>query len=246
MSDVWGHEAGHEHHSGHDHHGHHHGPGERATQGRWVAAVSVIAVFMGVEAVGGWLAHSLALIADAGHMLTDVGSLLLSLAALRIGRRPADAVYSYGRERYEVLAAFVNGLLLLALTLWIVTSAVQRLFHPQTVNAPLMAVIAAAGAAASGIAFLLLHGRSGLNEQGALAHIAADLLGSLAALAAAGVIMVTGWMMIDPLLSLLVSILIVRSGLRVTRDSAHVLLEGTPANFDPHQVETELVGKIRA
>jgi cobalt-zinc-cadmium efflux system protein len=209
-----------------------------------VAAVTVIAIFMAVEAIGGWLAHSLALIADAGHMLMDVGSLLLSLVALRIGRRPADAMYSYGRERYEVLAAFVNGLVLLALTVWIVTRAIERLFQPEMVDARLMAVIAAAGAAASGLAFLLLHGRSGLNERGALAHIAADLLGSLAALAAAGIILGTGWMVVDPLLSLLVSMLILRSGWRVMRDSAHVLLEGAPPHFDLHQVESELVGKV--
>jgi len=199
---------------------------------------------MGVEAVGGVMAHSLALIADAGHMFADAGALALSIAALRIGRRPANRRYSYGHERYQVLAAFVNGLALLLLSAWIVYEAVLRLLAPTAVAGWTMLIVAALGLAANIGAFLVLSGASSLNERGALAHVLSDLLGSAGAMAAAGVILATGWMPIDPLLSMLVSLLILRSGWSLTRESAHVLLEGTPEGFDVGRVEAELVGAV--
>ncbi len=226
---------------GHSHGGHDHGT---ASERRLRWALAIIVTFMGVEAIGGVLAHSLALIADAGHMFADAGALTLSIAALRIGRRPANHRYSYGHERYQVLAAFVNGLALLLLSAWIVYEAVLRLFTPETVAGWTMLIVAALGLAANFAAFLVLSGAGGLNERGALAHVLSDLLGSAAAMAAAGIILISGWMPIDPLLSILVSLLILRSGWCITRESAHVLLEGTPEGFDVTRVEAELVGQV--
>lgn len=209
---------------------------------RWAFAITV--VFMVVEAAGGALAHSLALIADAGHMFADAGALALSIAALRMGRRPANQHYSYGHERYQVLAAFMNGLALLLLSAWIVYEAILRLLTPEIVAGWTMLIVAALGLVANFAAFTVLSSAGGLNERGALAHVLSDLLSSAAAMAAAGIILVSGWMPIDPLLSILVSLLILRSGWRITRESAHVLLEGTPEGFEVSRVETELVGQV--
>lgn len=240
------HDHDHDHgpHHDHDHgHGHGHDHGD-ASERRLSWAFAIIVAFMGVEAVGGVLAHSLALIADAGHMFADAGALALSIAALRVARRPANQRYSYGHERYQVLAAFVNGLALLLLSVWIVYEAVIRLLAPTEVAGWTMLIVAALGLAANVGAFLVLSGASSLNERGALAHVLSDLLGSAGAMAAAGVILATGWMPIDPILSALVSVLILRSGWHLTRESAHVLLEGTPRGFDISRVEAELVGNV--
>ncbi|HWY24816.1 MAG TPA: cation diffusion facilitator family transporter, partial [Nevskia sp.] len=151
---------------GHDHgHGNHHGHSHGSSnERRLTIALVLIAVFMVVEVVGGVIAHSLALIADAGHMLTDSASLMLALFALRVGKRPADKQYSYGRQRYEVLAAFVNGLVLLALSLWILIESVRRLFETQTVQGPVMLVVAGVGLLANIAAFLILRdGEDNLN-----------------------------------------------------------------------------------
>jgi cobalt-zinc-cadmium efflux system protein len=173
-------------------------------------------------------------------MFADSASLLLAIIAIRLGRRPADAQRTYGHVRYQVLAAYTNGLTLLALTAWVVVEAIQRLLSPPQVNGSLMLAVAAIGAVANLAAFLVLSGSSSLNERGARAHILSDLLGSGAAIAAAGIILVAGWLPADPLLSIAVAALIVRSGWALTRESAHVLLEGTPARFNAAEVELEL------
>lgn len=198
-----------------------------------------------VEVIGGFIAHSLALIADAGHMLTDSASLMLALFALRMGKRPADQLYSYGRQRYEVLAAFVNGLVLLALSLWIVIEAVQRLLHPEPVQGWIMLVVAGLGLLANIAAFLVLRdGEDNLNMRSAVLHVLGDLLASAAAMVAAGVILLTRWMPVDPLLSILVSLLILRGGWRVIRESSHILLEGAPPGFDAAAVSADLVDQV--
>lgn len=198
-----------------------------------------------VEVTGGFIAHSLALIADAGHMLADSASLMLALFALRVGRQPADQLYSYGRQRYEVLAAFVNGLVLLALSLWIVIEAVQRLLHPQPVQGWIMLVVAGLGLLANIGAFLVLRdGEDNLNMRSAVLHVLGDLLANAAAMVAAGVILLSGWMPVDPLLSILVSLLILRGGWRVIRESSHILLEGTPPGFDAAAVSADLVAQV--
>ncbi|MBV8062340.1 MAG: cation transporter, partial [Nevskia sp.] len=207
--------------------------------------IVLVAVFMVVEVVGGIVAHSLALIADAGHMLTDSASLMLALFALRVGKRPADELYSYGRQRYEVLAAFVNGLVLLALSAWILYEAAVRLLQPQPVQGLVMLIVAGAGLLANLAAFLVLRdGSDNLNMRSAVLHVLGDLLASAAAMVAAGIIMLTGWMPVDPLLSALVALLILRGGWRVTRESAHILLEGAPAGIDAEAVSADVIAQV--
>lgn len=197
---------------------------------------------MAVEFVGGWWTHSLALLADAGHMLADAGSLLLAVLAIAQAARPADAAHSYGRRRFPVLAAFVNGLLLLGVSAWIAVEAVLRLLAPEPVEGLPLAGVALVGLVANLAAFALLHGghEHDLNRRGALAHVLSDLLGSVAALAAGLIIWRTGWVQADPLLSVLAALLIVRTGLRVTRESAHVLLEAAPPGLNLARVAAEL------
>jgi cobalt-zinc-cadmium efflux system protein len=227
---------------GHAHGAHNHSrdAGER----RLGIALAIIGVFALVEAVGGYFANSIALLAEAGHMLADSVSLLLAIVAIRVSRRPADAQRTYGHRRYQPLVAFVNGLALLLLTVWVVYEALQRLMHRPEVDGRLMLGIALLGGVANLVAFFALSGARALNERGARAHVLSDLLGSAAASIAAVVILVTGRTLADPLLSLVVSALIFRSAWTLTRESANVLLESVPAGFDVQRVESELVGHV--
>ncbi|MGQ9369193.1 cation diffusion facilitator family transporter [Azospirillum sp. ST 5-10] len=198
--------------------------------------------FMLAEVAGGLISGSLALLADAGHMLTDFAALALSWFAFRLGRRPADAQRSYGWHRFEVLAAFVNGLALFAIVGWIVAEAVGRLFAPVEVLGGTMLVIAALGLLVNVVALVILNrgGGGNLNVRGAALHVLGDLLGSVGAIVAAGIILWTGWTPIDPILSVLVSLLVLRSALALVRESGHILLEGTPPDVDPARVGAAL------
>ena len=223
----------------HDHGGHaHHGPNTSAQRLGW--ALAVLLAFTLLEAFGGWWSNSLALLSDAVHMAADSAALALALFAQRIAMRPANARLSYGWQRSPALAAFVNGLALLALTVWVVVEAALRLFKPEAVEAGWMLAIALAGGVANVAVFVVLSGGASLNERGARAHVLGDLLGSGAAVLAAVIILLTGWTVADPLLSLFVSAMILRTGWAITRDSAHVLLEGTPTGFDEAAVREEL------
>jgi cobalt-zinc-cadmium efflux system protein len=224
----------------HNHGGPGHGHAKNAGERRLRVALALLVSFTIVEAVGGLWANSIALLAEAAHMLADSASLVLAIIAIRVGQRPASAERTYGNRRYQTLAAYTNGLTLLALTVWVVVEAVPRLASPPAVNGGLMLAIAATGGLANLAAFTVLSGADSLNERGARAHILGDLLGSAAAMTAAGVILGFGWLSADPLLSLGVSVLIFRSGWQLTRESAHVLLEGTPGTFDAAEVQVEL------
>jgi cobalt-zinc-cadmium efflux system protein len=239
------HDHGHTHDHGHGHgHAHHHHHGS-SSQTRLSWALAITASFMVVELAGGWISGSLALIADAIHMLTDAASLALALVALRVAQRPASALFSYGQARYEVLAAFVNGLALLGLSAWIVVESVQRLLAPAPVIGTTMLVIAVLGFLANLAAFFVLRdGEDTLNMRGALLHVLGDLLGSAAAIAAALVILATGWTPVDPILSAFVALLILRGGWRVTRESAHILLEGAPADLDAERIADDLASAV--
>lgn len=223
------------HRSSHDHQGHHHHAAVGADNERRVLlALLLTGTFMLVEAVGGVIAGSLALIADAGHMLTDTAALALAWVAFRVANRPADPRRSYGYHRVQVLAAFANGGALLMIVIWIAVEAVRRLFDPVEVLGGTMLAIAAVGLLVNGVAFWLLRGgdRENLNIRAASLHIMGDLLGSVGAIAAAGVILATGWWAVDPILSLLVSLLILASAWRLVRQSGHILMEGTPSDVD--------------
>jgi cobalt-zinc-cadmium efflux system protein len=229
------------HHASHAHHGaDRHAHVQEGSGTRLLGALVILATFTLIEAVGGYLANSIALLAEAAHMFADSASLLLAVIAVGAARRPADARRTYGHRRYQPLAAFVNGQLLLLLTLWVVYEAVRRLLHAPAVNGRLMLGIAVLGSVANLVALWVLAGGGSLNERSARAHVLSDLLGSLAASAAAIVIIFTGWTLADPLLSFLISILILRSAWSITRESADVLLEGVPAGFDVTHIEAEL------
>ncbi len=195
-----------------------------------------------VEFAGGILAQSLALIADAGHMLTDAAALALAWAATRIAARPADTRRSFGYQRLRVLATFINGCALLFIVAWIAIEAVQRLINPVPVDAWVILWIGSIGFAVNLIVFAMLSRGDGhdMNIAAATLHVIGDLLGSLAAVVAAVVILWTGWLPIDPLLSIVVGALIVRSALALVRRSAHILMEGTPDWLDLGELRTTL------
>jgi len=226
----------------------HHRDHAHASERRMLWAMLLTGGFMLVEAFGGWLSGSLALMADAGHMLTDTASLALAWGAARAARRPADSLRSYGYHRAQVLAAFVNGVLFLAIVAWIVFEAVQRLFEPVPIQGGAMLVVAVLGLLVNIAAFALLHGgdQDNLNVRAAVLHVLGDLLGSVATIAAAGIILWNGWTPIDPLLSVLVAALILHSAWKVVRQSAHILLEGTPEDVDVEALRTALADQVPA
>ncbi len=201
---------------------------------RLLWAFGVIVIFMVIEVIGGLLSGSLALLADATHMLTDGFALALAASAQLFGARPADTKLHFGYRRAQVLAAFVNGILMSVLLLWIVYEAFHRAFNPIDVDAPLMLGIAIIGLGANAVAFVILHRHDehDVNMRGALLHVVGDLLGSVAAIVAAVVIWLTGWTQIDPILSLLVACLIGVSAIRLLRETGFILLEGAPSNIN--------------
>jgi cobalt-zinc-cadmium efflux system protein len=213
---------------------------------RVTIALVLTGAFMVVEVVGGLLASSLALLADAGHMLTDTMALALAALAFRVSKRPADGKLTYGYQRFQILAAFVNGLCLLLIVGWILFEAVSRFMSPHQVLGKTMLVVASLGLVVNLIAFIVLHGgdRDNLNIHGAVLHVAGDLLGSVAAIVAAVVIIFTGWMAIDPILSVAVAILILKSAWVLVRRSAHVLLEGAPEWLDIAAMQQRLVARV--
>ncbi len=201
---------------------------------------------MVAEVIGGLLSGSLALLADAGHMLTDTVSLFLAWIAARMSRKPADTLRSYGYHRVQILAAFSNGVFFILIVGWITYEAVQRILNPVEVIGGIMLVIAGLGLIVNLLAFYILHGAGGkdLNVRAALLHVLGDLLGSVAAITAAVIILGTGWMPIDPILSVFVALLILRSAWMVVKESTHILLEGTPQDIDIEILQTAIIDAI--
>ncbi|MET0508423.1 MAG: cation diffusion facilitator family transporter [Burkholderiaceae bacterium] len=195
-----------------------------------------------IEAIGGWLSGSLALVADAGHMVSDAAALLLALVAYRVAARAADATRTYGFHRVRVLAALANGAALLLLVGWIVWEAIGRLHTPAGVLAGPMLVVAAIGLAVNIAGALILRGghRGDSNLRGAFLHVLGDLLGSAGAIVAALVIIQTGWTPIDPILSVLVAALVVRSAWTLVSESIRVLLQAVPHGVDARAAESDL------
>jgi len=228
----------------HSHHHHDH----TAKDKRLLYALCLTAVFTLVELVGGLWSGSLALLADAGHMLTDTVALGLAYGAARLARRPADPLRSYGYHRVQILAAFINGIGFLLMVGWILVEAAQRMLNPPQVMGEMMLGVAVLGLLVNLAAFKLLHGghQHDLNVRSALLHVLGDLLGSAAAIVAGVVILWSGWMPIDPLLSVLVALLILRSAIRVVRQSGHILLEGAPVDQDADLIRDTLVAEIPA
>lgn len=229
--------AGHDHH-GHDHH-HHHTTNQRAL----FLAFLLIATFMVVEVVGGLWTNSLALLSDAGHMLGDAAALGLSFLAVRFGARRATPDRTFGYRRFEILAAFVNGLTLLVISIYIMIEAYKRLFSPPEIMSGGMLVIAIVGLVVNVLAaWILMRGeRDNLNVRSALLHVFGDLLGSVGAITAALLILLFGWTLADSIASLFVAVLILISGYRVTRDAVHILMEGAPHEVDVVAMQNELL-----
>ncbi len=224
-------------------HSHSHTHGNERAVG--IAAV-LTGSFMLAEVAGGIVSGSLALIADAAHMLTDFASLVLAWLAFRLARRPADWKRTYGFDRFSVLAAFVNGLSLFVIAGWICFEAYDRLHQPVEVLAGVMLWVAVVGLVVNILAFWVLTRAEGdnLNIRAALLHVAGDLLGSVAAIVASLVIIFTGWTPIDPILSVFVSLIILRAAWTVVRESGHILLEAAPPGFDRRDVAREIEASL--
>lgn len=224
-------------------HDHDHGTRDLSRTGRLKWALALTLLYMIVEAVGGWLTNSLALIADAGHMLTDVAALTLTLSAIWFAGRPATAKKTFGYYRLEILAAFVNGIALVLLSIWVIYEAYERWQTPPAINGMRLTVIAVGGLIVNIIAARLLHHghQHDLNMRGAWLHVMGDLLGSATAIVAGILIAAFGWLWADPLCSVLISLIIIFGSWRLIMDSVNVLLEGTPAHIDLAAVENTIL-----
>jgi cobalt-zinc-cadmium efflux system protein len=244
------HEHGHAH--AHDDDGHAHGL-RRASAGparegearrlQLTLALAVVAVLL--EGIGGWLSNSLALLSDAGHMLADAGAIALSLFALRVGSRPADARRTYGYYRLEILAALFNGALLIAIAAGIAIEGYQRLLHPEPVQVRMVVGLALAGVVLNGLGMWITHTGPGasMNLRSTFLHLAGDLLNSVGVLASAALIALTGQLAIDPLVSFLIAATIVWSAIRLCREAVDVLLEGVPSHLEVSDIGGAL-GKV--
>jgi cobalt-zinc-cadmium efflux system protein len=223
------------------HHEHNHGHTGRdaGSLNKLKLALGLTCVYMFAEAIGGWLTNSLALLADAGHMLTDVAALSLTLAAIWFASRPATAKKTFGYYRLEILAAFVNGIALVLISLWVIFEAFGRLSAAPDVKGFELTLIAAGGLVVNLICAYLLHGdhRRDLNMRGAWLHVVGDALGSAVAIAAGVLIVAFGWLRADAVGSFLISLIIVFSAWNLIKESINVLLEGTPSHINLTAVE---------
>ncbi len=229
-------------------HGHGHGHGARRKAGglaeerrkdrlRLLFALGLTGTIAIAEAVGGWITNSLALLSDAGHMLTDVSALLLSLLALWFSGKPADLKKTYGYYRMEILSALFNGMLLLGITGFILYEAWERFRAPAEVKLGPMAVVAAVGLVANLGALGFLHRSHSMNMRGAFLHVLGDALSSVGVLLGAGIMALTGWFVVDPIISVLISVVIVVGAIKLVRDAVDVLLEAVPAHVDMAQIK---------
>lgn len=214
---------------------------EGRSQATLAVALGLTLLFAVIEVVTGFVSNSLALISDAGHMVTDAAALGLALLAQLIAKRPPSRRHSFGFVRAEALAAFVNSLAMLALVAWIGWEAVQRLLHPEAVQGGIVLVVAAIGAAINlMVAWFLSRDNQSINTRAALVNVMGDLLGSVAAIASGAIIYLTDWVRVDPILSLFVAALILRSTSGILRESYHFLMEGVPQQIDYLAVGADL------
>lgn len=233
---------------GHDHgeHEHSHGPGawRIADRKALLIAACLTAGFMFAEVAGGLLTGSLALLADAGHMLSDSFSLFLALGAVTLAARPVTARRTFGLKRAEILAALVNGVLLVVVSAWIVFEAIRRMGDPPEILGGWMLAVAVAGLGVNVIAAWVLSRSAGesLNVKAALRHVLADLAGSVGVILAAGIILTTGWVLADPIISIVISVMIALSAWTILRDSVDVLLEAVPPGLDSEAIGYSMAG----
>jgi cobalt-zinc-cadmium efflux system protein len=227
-------------------HGHHHHGRPRGKENKRRLAITLLlaAVYMAAEVVGGWLTNSLALLADAGHMLSDVAALALSLAAIWIAERPPSPRQTYGYYRAEILAALVNGATLVAIAIYILVEAAQRLREPPAVEGGLMLGIAIGGMIVNLLCLAILSGgkEASLNVRGAWLHVLTDALGSVGAILAAVLIWLLGWNWVDPAISLLIGLLVIYSAWSLLHESVAVLMESVPRGIDIDRVRDAIAG----
>jgi cobalt-zinc-cadmium efflux system protein len=229
----------------HDHAAHSHGVSPGADRRRLTAALALIAGLMAVEVGAGVFAHSLALLSDAGHMLTDAAAIGFSLLALRLAARPPGGALTFGLRRVEILSALANGVTLLILAAFVAYEAVRRLFAPPDVRGGLVLAVALVGMLVNLAAMWTLSGadRRSLNVEGSFQHILTDLYGFIGTAIAAGVILASGFQRADPIASLLIAGLMTRSGISLVRDSGRVFLEAAPKGLDPQEIGRALVAQ---
>jgi cobalt-zinc-cadmium efflux system protein len=243
--------AGHDRHGGHPHGmGHSHGTGPGADRRMLALTGALILAFMCGEVVAGLVAHSLALLSDAAHMLTDAASIALALVTMKVAARPASGGYTYGLRRLEILSAQANGITLVLLAAWLCYAAVRRLIAPQPVTGGLMLAVALVGVAVNLVATWLLARarrvpgqRRSLNTEGAFAHILTDLYAFIATVVAAIVVLTTGFARADAIATLIVVVLMLRAGTGLIRASGRIFLEAAPAGVDPDAIGAALVGR---
>lgn len=234
----------HDHSAGHDHHDHDH---SHVPSNKKILIMSflMISIFMLVEFIGGFITNSLALISDAGHMLSDAVALGIALAAVYIGEKSSNEKKSFGYQRFEILAAAINGLTLIVISLYIFIEAIFRFQQPEEIHVQGMLIIAGIGLLINIIvAWMMFKGsdtRHDLNMRSAFLHVLSDLLGSVGAITAALCLWFFGWAWADPLASVLVAILVLRSGIQVTLKASHILMQGTPERFDPNQIKQTIL-----
>ena len=229
---------------GHDHdHGHSHS--HSANKKTLTISLIIITVYMAVEVIGGLLTNSLALLADAGHMLSDAVSLFIALMAFKFSSKVADYGKTYGYKRFEILAAVINGATLILISGYIIYEAIERFQNPPEIQSSGMLIVAFIGLLVNVlVAWIMMRGadvKENLNMRGAYLHVISDMLGSVGAIIAALLIMFFGWGWADPLASVIVSILVLRSGYLVTKSSVHVLMEGTPENVEVDKVNEKIL-----
>lgn len=227
---------------GHDHgHSHSHSANKKTL----TISLIIITAYMVIEVIGGLITNSLALLADAGHMLSDAISLFIALMAFKFSSKVADYGKTYGYKRFEILAAVINGITLILIAGYIIYEAIERFQNPPEVASGGMLVIAFIGLLVNAlVAWIMMRGsdvKENLNMRGAYLHVISDMLGSVGAIVAALLIMFLGWSWADPLASVIVSILVLRSGFLVTKSSVHVLMEGTPVNVEIEKVKEKIL-----
>ncbi len=226
----------------HDHHNHSHSHGKNSSFKILILAIILVGVFAVVEAVGGWWANSLALMGDAGHMASDAIALTIAAFAAWIALKPPSKKHSYGFGRAEILAAWISSLLLIAISVAIIVEAISRIHHPpQHIKGGMVIFVAAIGIIINLlVAWILSRGEQNLNMRAAMLHVLSDLLASVAALVSGAVIYYTGWLLIDPVLSILIGIMIMISSIRLLRESILILMEGVPAHINLNTVASTM------
>ena len=203
----------------------------------------ITAIFMIVEFIGGLISNSLALISDSGHMLTDVGALAVSIGAVYLGSKKSDEDKTFGYKRLETIAAFINGITLIVISALILKEGIERLVHPVNIKQEQLIIIASIGLLVNIVSALILfkNSKENINIRAAFTHVIGDMLGSIGAIVAGLIIQFSGWLYADPLISILISFIILFSSISLLRETFHTLMEGTPRNINLKQVKDEIL-----